>query len=158
MTDPSPIAYASHDPQQVADAGHLRTLAICHYVWGGLTVLLSSIFIMHVVMGALMLTGRFSLPAPPTSAPAAPMPPQFFAYTFIGFGSCAVLLGWTVGALTIYSGRCIATQRRRVFSLVIAGINCASFPLGTLLGVFTFVVLLRQSVKAIYDQDALPRV
>jgi hypothetical protein len=76
--------------------------------------------------------------------------PQFFGYLFIGLGSCAVLLGWTVGALTIFAGRCIATHRRRVFSLVMAGINCASFPLGTLLGVFTFVVLLRPSVKELY--------
>jgi hypothetical protein len=37
-----------------------------------------------------------------------------------------------------------------MFSLVIAGVNCASFPLGTLLGVFTFIVLLRASVRSLY--------
>ena len=69
---------------------------------------------------------------------------------FLFMGSCATLFGWTFGVLTILSGRYIAQRRRRMFSMVIAGINCASFPLGTLLGVFTFIVLLRPSVKAMY--------
>jgi len=30
------------------------------------------------------------------------------------------------------------------FSLVVAGLNCLQFPFGTVLGVFTFVVLLRE--------------
>jgi hypothetical protein len=59
-------------------------------------------------------------------------------------------LGWAVGILTIVSGRAIAQRKWRVFSLVMAGVNCASFPLGTLLGVFSFIVLLRPSVRALY--------
>jgi hypothetical protein len=72
-------------------------------------------------------------------------------YFFIGMGSTLVALGWTLGILTILSGRWMAKRRRRIFSLVIAGINCASFPFGTVLGVFTFIILLRPSVKQMYD-------
>ena len=32
-----------------------------------------------------------------------------------------------------------------------AGVNCLSMPIGTTLGIFTFVVLLRPSVTALYD-------
>jgi hypothetical protein len=55
-----------------------------------------------------------------------------------------------LGILTIVSGRLISLRRRRTFSLVVAGINCASFPFGTVLGVFTFIVLARPSVRALY--------
>ena len=34
--------------------------------------------------------------------------------------------------------------------MVIAGINCLHIPLGTLLGVFTLVVLGRESVRKLY--------
>ena len=36
------------------------------------------------------------------------------------------------------------------FSLVIAALCCLNMPLGTVLGVFTFIVLTRDSVKAQY--------
>jgi hypothetical protein len=35
--------------------------------------------------------------------------------------------------------------------MIMAGVNCAWFPFGTVLGVFTFIVLLRTSVRAMYE-------
>jgi len=52
-----------------------------------------------------------------------------------------ILLGWTFGALTIYAGRCVKNREHRVFIYVIAGLNCALIPWGTLLGVSTFIIL-----------------
>ena len=37
--------------------------------------------------------------------------------------------------------------------MIIAGINCLGIPLGTTLGVFTFIVLLRPSVQHVFDTD-----
>ena len=146
-----PIAYQVPTREVIADLSHLRTLSICHYVWGGLIVLLSCLFIAYIVIGAMVASGRVTLPAPPSpGATTAPGSPALFGGMMMGMGSCATLFGWTFGVLTILSGRYIAQHRRRMFSMVIAGINCASFPLGTLLGVFTFIVLLRPSVKAMY--------
>jgi hypothetical protein len=45
-------------------------------------------------------------------------------------------------------------RQKRTFSLVMACMCCMNIPLGTALGVFTLVVLSRQSVKAIYDRVA----
>ena len=98
----------------------------------------------HIVMGILMVHGKFG----PLSGPNGP-PPQF-GYFFICMGSGFMLLGWAMGILTLISGRAIAQRRWRIFSLVMAGVNCASIPLGTLLGVFTFIVLLRPSVRSLY--------
>jgi hypothetical protein len=89
----------------------------------------------------------------PAMQPLPPPPPPFLGWMFIGMGSCAIVLGWTAGILTIVSGRCLQRRRARVFSLVMAGVNCLSVPIGTTLGVFTFIVLLRPSVQALYDQN-----
>jgi hypothetical protein len=149
MSEPptvNPINYASHDVQSVVDAGHLRALAICHYVWGGLIIALSSIFIIYIVMGIVFMSAG----APP-ARPGEP-PPEFFGMIFVGIGTCGVLLGWAAGVLNILCGRGISTHRWRVLTLVMAGINCLSIPFGTLLGVFTFIILSRPSVKMMYDQ------
>ena len=81
-------------------------------------------------------------------------PPASFGYFVIGIGSFAVLAGWTMGALLIYSGRCLARRKRRVFSMVVAGISCLQVPFGTVLGVFTLIVLQRPSVLAFYAAAA----
>lgn len=148
MTQPNAIPYHSVDPQSLADMGNIRTLSICHYVWGLLTMAFSSIFVVHIVLGVAMLSGKI---APPPGAGAPP--PNWFAAIFIAMGSSAVAIGWSVGLLTILSGRYMMSRRRRMFSLVMAGVNCAFFPFGTLLGVFTFVVLLRPSVRLMYEES-----
>ncbi len=164
MTSPIPYAHVPPAGPWDRDLSHLRTLAICHYVWGALTMVFATIFIFHVVLGVAMLSNSSTMF--PTGGAAgggriAPPPPRFVGWVFVAMGSCAVLLGWSVGLLTIYSGRCIATRRSRIFSLVMAGVNCFSAPVGTTLGVFTFIVLLRPSVQTLYEAVPLgpiPRV
>jgi len=159
---PTPLAYQPVEAQAARDAEHLRYLAIGHYVYGGLTMLCSSVFIVHVVIGILTIQNPAFLtpPAPPSrtglAAPRPGPPPQVLGWLFAGVGSVAVLLGWTVGVCTIVSGRCVARRRARLFSLIMAGVNCMSAPLGTTLGVFTFIVLLRESVRATYDGRLRP--
>ena len=155
MTDPYPpaappvIGYANVEDRR--DADHLRLLSIFHYVYGGLSIAFSSIFIFHIVMGVMFLENP-QMFAPPPGAGGTPPPPMPFnmGWFFIGFGSVAVLIGWTSGILTIVSGRRIARRRSRTFSIVIAGLNCLSVPFGTALGVFTLIVLLRDSVRRLY--------
>jgi hypothetical protein len=146
-----PIPAIPYQPYS-RDAEHLRLLSIFHYVFGALVMAVSCFAIIHIVLGALALRnpGMFT-PSPSATRPAAPAPgppPALFGYMFLCLGSGALLLGWTAGALTIYAGRCIARRKHWMFVLVMAGVSCMSVPLGTVLGVFTFVVLLRDSVKA----------
>src|SRR5688500_10308701 len=79
------------------DRGHLKTLAICHYVAGGLEIVFSSIFIIHIVMGVVLLSdpNAFGLQPGSTARPGQPPPPEFVGWAFVGMGSCIVLLGWT---------------------------------------------------------------
>ena len=140
------------DPYQpVRDADHLKVLSICHYVWGGVTALWSMCGLFYVFMGVAFANDPSAFNNSNAGSGAGNPPPSpFVGYMFMGMGTAIVLFGSLVGGLTIYSGRCIARRKGRTFSLVMAGINCLSVPVGTVLGVFTFMVLTRDSVRAVY--------
>jgi hypothetical protein len=152
MTDQ--IAYATPTPPS-KESGQLRLMSILHYVWGALLMLLASIFIIHVVMGIWLIKhgGPMNFPTATGTAPAASnVPPAVVGYLFAFMGGCAVLVGWAFGYLTILSGRRMNQRRSRIFSIVIAAVNCISFPFGTALGVFTIIILSKDSVKALYGE------
>jgi hypothetical protein len=159
-----PLGYQVAGGWQGRDEGHLTALSICHYVLGGITIVFSSIFIIYIAIGSVMASGNFPI-VPPASSAGSPMTQPGAAaaaasitqtMTFAGrmlivVGSCFVAIGWTIGILTIVSGVCIARRRRRIFSLVMAGVCCLMMPLGTILGIFTILVLVRDSVKWMYQ-------
>jgi len=127
------------------DLQHLKALSICHYVLGGLVALISSLFLIHVSMGIMMIT------SPSTMSGGGPPPPPFMGWMFLMIGSGAVLAGWTLAAFIITAGRFLARRRHHLFCLIVAGVSCAWVPLGTALGVFTLIVLLRPSVKELFQ-------
>ena len=150
MTQPESIPYAAALPAS-RDADHLRVLSILHYVWGGLIMLFACFALIYVVVGLMIATNRWpGMPPRPTSAPTGQPPPAFVGSLIAGMGGCGLIGGWGLGIATIVSGRRMMQRRSRVFSIVIASISCLSVPLGTTLGVFTIVILMRDSVKALY--------
>jgi hypothetical protein len=140
--------YRPLPPIQLPDTSaekNLHLLTIFHYVVGVLVVLFSSLFIIHIVMGVLMLTHGGSWLMPPAQG-SLPPPPLFGAF-FVAMGSVAVLFGWTMGALTIVAGRSIERRRRHLFCMIVAGLLCMWAPFGTVLGVFTLVILTKPHVR-----------
>ena len=126
------------------DIQHLKLLSIFHYIVGGLTALFSCMFIVHVAMGIAMLHGAFDGPNPP--------PPKAFAWLFILFPGTVMVFGWALAACMIVAGRRLTQRRSRLFCLIIAGIECMLMPFGTVLGVFTIVVLMKDSVRQMFSQ------
>ena len=147
MSSPA-LAYSTPTTTS-ADYGHLKLLSIFHYVWGGFIALVSCVFVIHIVLGIVMLANPAAMNS---GRPNNPPPPAGLGLVFIGMGAVGVLVGWAVGGLNVFAGRSIAQRRRWLFVLIMAGINCLSVPFGTALGVFTFVVLLRDPVKARFGQ------
>jgi hypothetical protein len=123
------------------DLEHLRLLSIFHYVVGGMIALFSCIPIIHVVLGIVMVAG------PAVFGAGNQPPPPFIGFLFIVIGGGIILLGWTLAALVIFAGRCLAQHTRYVYCLVVAALSCLFMPVGTVLGVFTIIVLMRPSVK-----------
>jgi hypothetical protein len=139
MTAPQPIDYYNQGPAY-RDAEHLRLLAIFHYIAGGLALFFGCIPIIHVVIGILTVAGKL---------PGAP--PQF-GFLFIGLGTLFILIGWTMGICLILSGKFLSQRRNYMFSFVVAAISCVQVPIGTLLGIFTIIVLSRSSTKVLYGR------
>ena len=122
---------------------HLRLLAIFHCVVAGLTALFALFPLIHFAIG------WFVLHAPPPKNGGEP-PPPFVGYIFMAFGAGFFLLGQTFAACIFAAGRCIQARSRYWFVFVMACFECAFFPFGTVLGVFTIVVLSRPAVKQVF--------
>lgn len=142
MNNPSDTSLISAHDQRIKDIEHLKLLSIFNYVMGGLTALGSCIAILHIILGVTMAVGL-------TAASSAGE--AWIGWIMAGIGLLVVLTGWTLGGLMIYSGKLIARRQKRVFSIVMAALQCLSFPVGTALGVWSIIVLSRQSVKGLYD-------
>jgi hypothetical protein len=63
-------------------------------------------------------------------------------------------MGETLAISTIFSGRFLSRHKKYWFSFVIACILCLFAPFGTILGVFTIIVLSRQSAKELYESSS----
>jgi MFS family permease len=80
--------------------------------------------------------------------------PAFIGYFFVGLASGLILLGWTAAICTAISGRCIQKRTKWRFGFVVGAILCAFMPFGTVLGVFTLILLNKDSVKELYVKAA----
>ncbi len=130
---------------ETKDGEHLRLIAVFHYVLAGLSVAGLGFLVVH----RLFMNLFFANPEMWKDAKGGPPPEAFFAilaWFYLFFGALIVL----AGVANLVSARCIQKRRWRTFSLVVAGINCMQVPFGTALGVFTFIVLLRDSVRGLY--------
>ena len=126
------------------DAEHLRLLSIFHYVVAGLGGMFALFPVIHLVIGLFLLTfgGDREMGAPGARAVGA---------FFVAIASLWILVGLSYAVAMIVAGRHLARRKSHTFCLVMAGISCLFMPLGTVLGVFTIVVLMRDSVKAAFD-------
>ena len=126
------------------DLQHLYLLKIFHYINAGLCFLFMLIPTIHITLGLTMVFD------PQSMADSQGPPPPFFGWMFVGIGVTVMLLLAALGVSQIIVGRSLTSFRRYTFILIIAGLNCLNMPLGTVLGVFTIVVLMRPSVKALF--------
>ncbi|MCG6950225.1 MAG: hypothetical protein LJE93_15030 [Acidobacteria bacterium] len=128
------------------DLEHLKLLWIFHYVDAGMTAIFACIPFLHFFMGLALATGVFS----DTGPEARPI-----GMVMMAIAGFLILAGWTLAILIAFAGRSIQTRRRYTYCLVVAGINCIFLPIGTVLGVFTIIVLSRDSVKSLFGHAPL---
>jgi hypothetical protein len=129
------------------DKEHLRLLAIFHYIVAGLAALFSFFPLLYTTIGTIFIfVARHG-----TAKPGEELPPEFLGWIFAGLGSFLFLLGITMAICILIAGRCLSRRRRYSFALVMACIECLFLPFGTILGVFTIIVLSRESVRALFS-------
>jgi hypothetical protein len=123
------------------DAEHLKVLSICWYIIAGLQCLGGCAGIVYIGIGIVALTGGMG-------HGAGDPPPAVFGGMFTCFGVFMLALAGTLAFLSFKVGKSLVARRSRTLCFVMAALVCLSVPLGTILGVFTLVVLSRPSVKA----------
>ena len=138
-TEPVPVHDAPEDEQ------HLRILSVFYYVISGLGGLGACVGMFYGVIGIVMTAG------PDAMASNGSPPPAAIGWFLAGLGVFIVLMSAGFSVLDFLVGRFIARRTHRTFCLVVAGITCLSIPIGTILGVFTMVVLMRPSVRAMFQ-------
>jgi hypothetical protein len=126
------------------DLEHLRLLAIFHYVVAALAALFSLFPLIHVAFGVAILSGELE----------HKRPDRFVGWMLIAIGLAVIACGLAFAALITLAGRSLAQRRNYTFCFVIAALLCLFAPVGTVLGVFTLIVLLRPSVKPLFEPDA----
>jgi len=134
------------------DKEHLRLLAIFHYVVAGLAALFSFFPLLYTTVGAIFIfAARHGTPKPGEEPP-----PEFIGWILAIVGSLLFLLGVAIAICILIAGRSLAKRTCYWLALVVACIECLFIPFGTILGVFTIVVLSRESVKALFSTAQAP--
>lgn len=134
------------------DKEHLQLLAIFHYVVAGLAALFAFFPLLYTTVGAIFIfAARHG-----TAKPGEELPPEFLGWIFAVLGSLLFLIGIAMAICILIASRSLALRKRYSFALVMACIECLFIPFGTILGVFTIVVLSRESVKALFSAAQTP--
>lgn len=131
------------------DAEQLKVLSVFHYVMAALLVVIGCIAAAYFAFAGFVVAEMFK--AMPPSA-AAPPPPRELGWIFGGIGAVLAIGFLVMATLHFMCGRWLAARRNRSFCFIVACICCAFVPLGTILGIFTIVVLNRPSVRALFDR------
>jgi hypothetical protein len=143
------------DRQIIIDEEHLKLLSIGYIISAAITAFFSLFGLMYVFIGLMFaLTTTMTNTSQKTGAP----PPPAVGWFFVGFGMVIFTLMITIAILKFRAGRCIKRRRSRTYCMVIAAISCLFIPYGTFLGVCTFIVLGRNSVKALFDKPNLSSI
>lgn len=124
---------------------YLRLLSIFHYVVGGLAAVFACIPIFHLIFGLFIVL------APDKFADHGNPPPAFLGWFFIIFAGVFILLGWTFSIFVLTAGRFLAKRKHYSFCLVMGGVECLFMPFGTVLGVFTILLLIQEPVKQLFQ-------
>ena len=137
---------ASPSAQAVIDAEHLKLLSIFHYIASALSALFACIPFIHLAIGIGIVAfgGNMS---------SHDKPPAFLGWFFIALASVLIVVGWTHAILIFLAGRFLAARKHHTYCLVVGCVECLFLPLGTILGVFTIIVLSRPTVKALFPQN-----
>lgn len=122
------------DAQIRTDNEHLKILSIIWYV-------MSALPLIGVCLGIVYILGGVGI------AGGGGQDEQAVAGVAMCMGGGIVVMSLLGCLLNFFVARNLGKRKGHLYCIIIAGLTCLSFPLGTILGVFTIMVLLRPTVK-----------
>lgn len=124
---------------------NLRTLEVLYYIYGALQLVGALIF--FLVFGGLSMFLNSDVVAEQANGDMAPA----VVGTVMGVvGGVITLFLLVVAVLNLLAARNLGKGKGRTLVMVAAGLDCLSFPIGTALGIFTFVELSKDHVKQVF--------
>ncbi len=125
-------------------SNNLDTIAIFHYVWGGLKLFASLFVLIYVFLGIFMIgegvaTGDSELQI---------MGGVFIAGSILGF---VIVIAF--GIMSILCGKYLKEKKNRMFCMVISALACTNAPIGTILGIFTIIEIEKPEVKQLFEKN-----
>lgn len=126
------------------DRDHLRILSIMHYVFAGLGLIGLGFLAIHYTMMRTFMSPEFMKHEPNP-------PPEGFFEIFLWFYAVFALILVVGMVLNVMAARRLRQRRGRMFCMIVAALDLLHMPLGTLLGVFTLLVLSRDSVRRAFE-------
>ncbi|MCA9006916.1 MAG: hypothetical protein KDA70_16690 [Planctomycetaceae bacterium] len=125
------------------DQRHLQLLSKLQILFGILNVLVTLIF--YSALKELSDAAREYL---------GQTRPDLEVSLTIGFGLIFIFIGIAILFCIILTGQCLARYENYRFCMIVAICECPMFPFGTMLGIATIVVLLRDSVKKLFLKNS----
>lgn len=135
-------------PPYNQDEEQLRLLVIFHKVMTGFYGLFGFCGFPHFFIG---LTGATNPQSFASQGKGTPTPDSFFwLFAFVGLGF--ILGAWIFAILNWIASKRIEQRQGTTFIYIVAGLNCMWMPIGTALGVFTFIVITRPTVRTLFPR------
>lgn len=132
------------------DVEHLNLLKWAYYLLATVTGMFSLFALIWIAIGGAAVLG--ALDRRHAQGPQA----QTMGVIFLAMGAALLIAGLVMALCLFLAARSLHQRRGRVFCLVMAALCCLSLPWGTAIGVCTFIVLNRPSVKALFEPRGSP--
>lgn len=130
------------------DSDHIKILSIFHYVMGGLLLIGMLFLVLHYYIMSMLFKNSSDLFLQAKGRGLSDDSMDFIVWFYVFMG----LLFFIAAVGNFLSAGYLKQGKHQTFTLIVAGINCLQIPLGTVLGVFTIVVLMRDTVSEHYKR------
>jgi len=127
----------------------LKLLTIGYYIQGAIAGCYSLFILAYAG-----LIGTFIARLPVTAyqhGERAAIPPNMLSFLSVLLGAIAMLALVTTAVLFL-GGYWIACRRNPIFIYVVAALSCVGIPYGTVLGIFTFIVMQRPAARELFGR------
>jgi hypothetical protein len=128
------------DQQRILDEEHLRLLRMAYFIAAGWNFLWAFFPLIYVGFGLVMVFASF-----PNEGNGPE--PKMFGLVIAAIGGFVSLLLVALAVLKLMTAKALRERKSRTLCLVTAAISCLAIPYGTALGVATFLLLSRPSVR-----------
>lgn len=132
------------------DREHLKLLGIFHYVSAALSSMIC--LVGGIYGGILMFAAQAAREAAAEMPPEAQQMADTIGPMLIGVVSVVGCFGLLRVLLSAWAGWSLMNHRNKMVIYIASALDLLNIPYGTLLGIFTFIVLGRPNVERIFRQ------